>query len=216
MNEIVSTTGEVTELTKPSNFGQGMAFLNPADMPDLETAEVGMSIEPKYYEFLNVGDSVRAIFNGMGHITKKNQNADGFIDTPAIVFQTKEGVYLQAGANLVQQMQNIPPGTAVQITFSGKEKTNGGFNVNKFNVRLLNVPRVNVPVVQQRPTPKPVMDEYDPDAPIEIVGVLDDWSVSEAGKYWNISKTQAAQAISKKLNGRMDKREFLDWLHSTA
>jgi hypothetical protein len=144
-NELAIPNDESTELAEPSDFGNEMAFLNPAEMPDLDSAEVGISIEPKYHEFV-LGEAVRGIFNGIGHITKKNDNGDGYTNVPAIVFQTKDGVKLNAGASLVNQMRNIPPGTAVQITYSGQEKTGNGYKVNKFDVRLLNVPRMNVPV----------------------------------------------------------------------
>lgn len=146
-NEIVPTD---EELPAAPDFGREMAFLNPSEMPDLDNAEVGISIEPKYHEFV-LGQSVRGIFNGIGHITKKNDNGEGYTDVPAIVFQTKDGVKLNAGASLVNQMRNIPPGTAVQITYSGQEKTGNGYKVNKFDVRLLNVPRVNVPVRSPAP-----------------------------------------------------------------
>ncbi len=145
MNNELAIPDEPTDIAAPTDFGREMAFLNPSDMPDLDNAEVGISIEPKYHEFL-LGQPVRGIFNGIGHITKKNDNGEGYTDVPAIVFQTKDGVKLNAGASLVNQMRNIPPGTAVQITYSGQEKTGNGYKVNKFDVRLLNVPRVNVPV----------------------------------------------------------------------
>jgi hypothetical protein len=147
-DELAKTNDE--ELAPPE-FGREMAFLNPADMPDLDKAEVGISIEPKYLEIL-VGQSVRGIFSGIGHITKKNDDGT-YSQIPAIVLQTKDGLKLHAGASLVSQMQNIPPGTAVQITYSGQEKTGNGYKVNKFDVRLLNVPRVKVPALPSLPAP---------------------------------------------------------------
>lgn len=50
--------------------------------------------------------------------------------------------------------------------------------------------------------------------PIEIIQVLGDWAVGEAAKHWNIEPSEAAKAIAKKWHGKMDKREFLDALHS--
>jgi len=136
-NQIVTTDGKPTDLIAP-NDNSMLAFVNPVDMPNLENAEVGMSIEQKYYEFSEKGQKVRAIYNGLKHIiTKKGEDERQTI--PAIVFQNKDGVFLNAGASLVEQLSNIPPGTPIEITYLGKEKTNSGFNVNKFDVRLLNV-----------------------------------------------------------------------------
>ena len=121
-NQIVTTDGKPTDLIAP-NDNSMLAFVNPVDMPNLENAEVGMSIEQKYYEFSEKGQKVRAIYNGLKHIiTKKGEDER-----------------LNAGASLVEQLSNIPPGTPIEITYLGKEKTNSGFNVNKFDVRLLNV-----------------------------------------------------------------------------
>lgn len=145
--EILNNNGESTELTTPENFGQGMAFLNPSEMPDLESAEVGFNIKPEYHEFVNVGDSLRAVFNGIGSIKTKDRQTEGlYKNIPAVVLQNKDGVKLNAGASLVSQFQNMLPGCAVQITYKGKEKTKGGNEVKAYEVRLLNVPRVNVPV----------------------------------------------------------------------
>jgi len=50
---------------------------------------------------------------------------------------------------------------------------------------------------------------------IEIIEVMGEWAVKEAAKHWNIDQAKAAQAIDKKWHGKMDKREFLDLLHSS-
>lgn len=52
--------------------------------------------------------------------------------------------------------------------------------------------------------------------PVEIVSVLSEWAVSEAAKFWNIDKQNAAKEINKKFKGSMDKREFLAALKETA
>lgn len=57
-----------------------------------------------------------------------------------------------------------------------------------------------------------IIDE--PLPPVELVPVLGDWAVSEAGKFWNISKQEAAKSIAKKLSGTMSKKEFKDWLNN--
>ncbi len=55
-------------------------------------------------------------------------------------------------------------------------------------------------------------DTGEPTQAVEIIQVLGDWAVGEAAKFWNIEKSEAAKEIGKKLQGKMDKREFLDWL----
>src|SRR5262245_24916690 len=104
-NQIVTAEGNSTELVATPD-PESMAFVLPADMPDLEAAEVGMSIEQKYYEFTQAGQSVRAVFNGFKSIISKKDGERKEI--PAIVFQNREGVFLNSGASLVGQFRNIP------------------------------------------------------------------------------------------------------------
>lgn len=151
-DEILTQDGETTELAKPDDFGKGMAFLNPAEMPDLDTAEVGFNIQPEYHEFINAGDTLRAVFNGISHIMTKDQAHPGqYKQIPAVVLQNKDGVKLNAGASLVSQFERLMPGTAVQITYKGTEKTKSGNNVKTYEIRLLNVPRANVPAMTAIP-----------------------------------------------------------------
>ena len=135
-NAIVTSDNQPTDLVARDN-GEHLAFVNPADMPDLDGAETGMMLEKKYMEFKEAGQTVRAIYNGMQTITSKKNDEEKQV--PAIVFQNKEGVFLNSGASLVDQFASIPPGTPVEIKFTGKEKTKSGNYVNKFEVRLLNV-----------------------------------------------------------------------------
>lgn len=222
--EIVSTTGETTELTAPETFGQGMAFLNPSDMPDLETAEVGFNIKPDYHEFVNVGDTLRAVYNGIGTIKTKDRQVEGqYKDIPAVVLQNKDGVKLNAGASLVSQFQNLMPGCAVQITYKGKEKTKGGNEVKAYEVRLLNVPRVNLPVTlapiahsPQLEQPKPVAVESvnqetgEITTDIQLINPMDYDSVNYAAKAWNMEAGQAAREIAKfKLGNRVERADFI-------
>lgn len=136
---LATNNGTETELMAPTNT-EGLHFINPAEMPDLDAAEAGVSLEMKYYEFNQAGQVVRAIYNGVTKINKKNQSTGEMEQMPAVVFQTKDGVFLNSGDNLLNQLSKLMPGTPIQITYEGKEKTAGGFNVNKFNVRILNLP----------------------------------------------------------------------------
>ena len=219
---ILTETGEATELATPSDFGKGLAFLNPSEFPDLDNVEVGISIKPDYLEFVKAGDSVRGVFNGIGEITTKDRLNQGQYKTiPAAVLQTKEGLKLNAGANLVNQLRNIQPGTAIQITYKGKESTSTGNEVKTYDVRLLNVPHANVsPITVSRPSrpalsasvSNPEPHSFDEENPVEIVPVLSQWAVEAAADAWNISVYEAAVSIGKKLTGSMEKTEFLNWL----
>lgn len=148
-NAIITNDNQPTDLVVRDN-GEHLAFVNPADMPDLDRAETGMMLEKKYYEFKDAGQTVRAIYNGMQTITSKKNDEEKQV--PAIVFQNKEGVFLNSGASLVDQFASIPPGTPVEIKFTGKEKTKSGNYVNKFEVRLLNV-NVKTATIATIPTP---------------------------------------------------------------
>ena len=59
------------------------------------------------------------------------------------------------GANLLKQLDLIPVGTAIQITYKGEQKTNSGNKVKTYDVHLLNVPRVYVPAVANKQLEKP-------------------------------------------------------------
>ena len=132
-----TTDGKSTELTVPAEV-RGIEILNPSDFPNLDEADEGISLETKYKEFNVTGEIVRAVFNGMGKMNKRNPN--GHIEElPAVYFQTKDGVYLNGGDNLVNQLQHDRAGTPIQITYLGKVKTNSGNNVNKFDVKILNL-----------------------------------------------------------------------------
>jgi hypothetical protein len=162
MNEqtdiILNQHGEPTDLQAPENFGNGLSFLNPSDMPDLEQAEVGFNIQPESMEFKNPGEMLRAVFNGFTYLKTKDQaNKGQYIEKQAAVLQTKTGVKINMGANLLKQLALVPVGTAVQITYRGEEKTNSGNKVKVYDVNLLNVPRANVAPLQVKPTqPAPV------------------------------------------------------------
>jgi len=111
------------------------SFYPPDQFPDLESAVEGVSLTPKYFEFKTAGESIRAVFCGFSSMHSKNKDAQ----IPLAVLQTKEGFFVNAGANLVSQLQKLSPRTAVQITYNGTQKTGSGNNVKTFDVRLLTI-----------------------------------------------------------------------------
>lgn len=117
---------------------EAVQILQPEQLPDLDAMDEGMSLAPSYREFQE-GQSVRAVLCGFSEMeSQKKDGQDKGRMIPMAVFQSKDGVWVNAGANLVQQVKNVPIGTALQVTFKGKERTKGGFSVNTFEVRLLN------------------------------------------------------------------------------
>lgn len=151
-DEILNQDGEVTEVSAPVDFGNDLSFLNPADMPDLETAEIGFNIQPESIEFKTVGDSIRAVFNGFTTFQVKDKvNKGGYLPKRTAVLQTKTGIKINMGANLVKQLELVPVGTAIQITYKGEQKTNSGNEVKVYEVITLNVPRVNIPAIHNQP-----------------------------------------------------------------
>jgi hypothetical protein len=162
MNEqtdiILNQDGETTDLAVPDNFGHGLSFLNPSDMPDLDQAEVGFNIQPESMEFKNAGETLRAVFNGFTFLKVKDKvNKGQYTEKQAAVLQTKTGVKINMGANLLKQLALVPVGTAVQITYKGLERTNNGNDVKVYDVNLLNVPRTNVAPAHVTQKPAPVV-----------------------------------------------------------
>ena len=141
---IKGTNGEATELMASPKKFEGLSFMAPEDIPDLsdEAATPGFSLAPQYYEgFIKPGDKVRAIYNGMT-VIKSNKNVkpgNPPKEIETIVFQNRDGVFLHSGANLVSQLRSFPAGKPIQITYTGKEKTGSGNEINKFEVRVLNM-----------------------------------------------------------------------------
>ena len=158
-NQLATQNDQPTELADTTT-NRGLAFVNPNDMPDLDSAEIGMSIEKKYFEFVKEGDTVRAVFNGMDYITTNKEDAQGNKvqkQIPAIVFQNKQGVYLNSGASLVEQFKTIPAGTPVQIKYIGEVKTGSGNKVKKYDVNILNVSvKATAVTITKQDAPAPV------------------------------------------------------------
>lgn len=134
--EIVMTQdGNPTELVAPKTSFASMQFVDPDELPDFDEMEKGVNIAPQYYEFNAPGEIVRAMYNGMTTITSNKNGSRREI--PTAVFQNRDGVFINAGANLVNQMRVLRSGAFVQIKYVGKEKTSSGNEIKKFEINLL-------------------------------------------------------------------------------
>ncbi len=130
----------------PDEFG--MVAVPPGDFPDLSKADVGISVDPKYYEFKD-GESVRAVFCGFMMI--KNNTVK------AAVLQRETDFILNGGVSLVSQMELLPRGTPVQIIYMGKRAVKDGAEgarANIFQVNILkNIPGAKVYLPVSVPPP---------------------------------------------------------------
>jgi len=147
---LVDTDGDTSALLAPEK--NEMAFIAPDEMPDLDNAEVGYSLEAKYLKFDAGMKSARVVFNGFTEIHKRE--GDELVPMRACVLQNKEGLYLNSTSNILDQLSRIPVGTAVQIEYTGDEKTANGYNVKKFDIRVLNV-SANIRVVKAEKKQEP-------------------------------------------------------------
>ena len=111
------------------------------DLPDLDSMSASDQPLTMTYLVFEKGQIIRANYAGIKVIKSKKNLKEGedFRELDAVVLQTKDNIYLNSGANLVEQLRMIPIGTPVQVTFSGKEQTTNGNNVNKFDVRPLSM-----------------------------------------------------------------------------
>lgn len=110
-------------------------------IPDVDGMEEGSSLQAQYMEFLNAGEVLRGVFVGFSTMNSKKKDDGGApIQIPVAHIQNKNGIFVNAGANLTSQLANCPVGTPVQITYKGKEKTGSGMEVKVFEVKML-VPR---------------------------------------------------------------------------
>lgn len=141
-------TGEVTEIesgalvpiqSQTVMVNEAPKLIAPDAMPDLDNMEQGFKLEAKYLEFEAPGQTARGVFVGFTKMVSQN----GDKEVPVANFQTREGVWVNAGSNLTSQLKDrgVPFGTPLEVTYLGKKETKTGNKVKKFEVRLLNKPK---------------------------------------------------------------------------
>jgi hypothetical protein len=150
---IFDNEGQETDLIAGHDVMNGLNFVDPVNMPDLDAAEVGIDISPKYMTFSTVGESLRGFYIGCSTINKREKGE--MKSVKVAVIQNKTGFFLNGGASMVDKLSKIPVGTAIQIAYNGEEKTSSGHDVKTYDIRLLNVNTSQRPAlqsVQQQPT----------------------------------------------------------------
>lgn len=131
----VETTAALVPLkTAEVKVNQMPQLIAPDQFPDLDEMEESFALAAKYLEFEKAGESARGVFLGF----TKMQNQKG--EPIALAnFQNRDGVWVNAGANLTYQLRDrgVPTGTPLKVTYQGKIKTKSGNEVKSFEVRLL-------------------------------------------------------------------------------
>lgn len=117
------------------------------ELPDLDDMEPGFSLAMNYVKFTEVGQSLRGVLIGWNDMQSKQGGTK-----PVAILQNHEGIFANAGDNLVSQLKNVPRGTPVVITYKGETRTQTGNNVKVFDVRVLNK---RAPGAAPAPAPKP-------------------------------------------------------------
>lgn len=122
---------EVTEI----NVGGKVLNLEET-LEAMEQMELGEIVSSDYWT-IEPGESVRAVFVGMGKMNKMNTD-DEMIDAVKLVIKDENGKYNKINADkvLVSACRNLPVPTMLSITCVGKLKSGKG-SYKDFEVRKL-------------------------------------------------------------------------------
>jgi hypothetical protein len=179
-NNLIDTNGEETALMQPAQT----PFIPLEQIPDLDNAPVlDFDLTPTYLTFDQKGMKVRVVYIGQIRVPK-NENGQ-IVYLPGVALQGKDRLFINATSNIVQTLQTVPIGTAIEITYVGDEKTTNGYMVKKFSIRPLALPRVEAIVnaqtqPQTSPAPAPALPAENKPAKIEYK------NAHLATEYWTL------------------------------
>lgn len=91
----------------------------------LKELRAGVSIAPRYYEFLEKGEKTRGIFLGFLKLEKTNPETGEVKEIDSIAWMDEtQTIYQNAGTQLVGAFSsnNLKQGTPVEIEFLGEKK----------------------------------------------------------------------------------------------
>ena len=182
------------------NVDQTPQLIAPDQLPDLDEMEEGFSLQAKYVEFETPGTEMRGVFVGF---TSMRSQQGGSV--PVANFQNKDGVWVNAGANLVSQLQHVPQGTPLKVTYRGKEDTKRGNKVKVFEVRILN-PK---PQPERAPIPQMTLPPQPP-----IPSKQNGNGAMSKEKFFTYAKEQNAVSLAQEIANRHAKNP--DWDKSFA
>lgn len=145
--EAVNADGEVTE-TQLSTSPVVLHVNSKEELDNLmskvETLDKmtpGISMNPRYYDFKNVGDKVRGVFTGYRTITVNDQKSGEKKQLEAVGWLGMDKqLYLNAGVALVRVFldNNTPVGSPVEIEMTETKKGKApGSTVKIYNVTPL-------------------------------------------------------------------------------
>jgi hypothetical protein len=107
---------------------------------NLSNMSAGVSLNPRYYEFENAGDTVRGVFLGFKQLTMTDRATGKPKAVNAVMWMDEtKSVFVNAGASLVGIFTevDVPQFHGVQIEYTGETKTKSGNNVKIYDVRIL-------------------------------------------------------------------------------
>lgn len=124
----INANGEVktTELTIPAEF----------DWSAVEKATKTINVAPTYFEFQNVGESIRGFYLGTSHVEKNEK--DSVKKIPVVLIATQNGVVMNGGVSLYDTITKFcRVGEAIEITYVGQKKTSSGGYLKMYQVTPL-------------------------------------------------------------------------------
>jgi hypothetical protein len=149
-------TGEVTAMvpveteTVMVREDTAPTLVDPNNLPDFDNMDAGFSMAQQYVKFTTPGQKARGMYLGLNEFKTPTGEQKRIA-----IFQNKQGVWANAGDNLLGQVEHLPKHTSVEVTYTGDKTTKRGFTVKVFEVRLLN--EKPAPVIPTLPNPVPAM-----------------------------------------------------------
>ena len=139
INAVTSNGGErETELSSsPVLFSHDKLAAMEIMLANLDNMSTGVCLNAKYREFNAVGETMRGIYIGKKTIYKGRGSERQAIPAVQWIDADKQ-LWINAGTILVNQLENIPEGTPIEIIYSEKIKMDVGIAKN-YEVRALYV-----------------------------------------------------------------------------
>jgi hypothetical protein len=133
----ISHQSEAIEIVNPDEqlMDQSSMAALVSNSSNLSSKSKVVSLIPEYYEFEAAGESVRGIYLDTFEVNYRDNGTGELIVKKAIRFISDKKIYINSGYLLVEGIMKsgIKSGTAIEITYLGKDK-----NAKKYSVELLN------------------------------------------------------------------------------
>jgi hypothetical protein len=137
VDEITNQQSQAIEIVNPDEqlMDQSSMAALVSNSSNLSGKIKVVSLIPEYYEFEAAGESVRGIYLDTFDVNYRDNGTGELIVKKAIRFISDKKIYINSGYLLVEGIMKsgIKSGTAIEITYLGKDK-----NAKKYSVELLN------------------------------------------------------------------------------